>query len=394
MTWGWVSSVPRLPAWLRLTGRSPRSSLHAGHCLLMALSACLGAAATLLLLRQSDNFGSPYGAPVRPTMTVPVSFAGVTDDRARFRKIFCALDAQHGSRFAVHRLCKDALQQLGGEGAPDQRPVSLEPPRGAALLHVVIVPGMFGDCVKRWALPLQDAAIPLRRQGYRVDTIDVGGRSSSATNADTIARALPPLLGPGERLLIIGYSKGMSDILETLAFHPEAIPPGSAVVSLSGIVSGTPLADHPAKLEDVVARIPLENCGSGDHGAVESLSRRHRIEWLADHPLPRDRTYFSIAAFTDAAHISRPLKETYRLLSGIDARNDGQVLYTDAIIPRSHLLGYLNADHWAVALPLAANVPKLSPMFAGRNDYPREILLESVVRSVEEQVGVPKVSRR
>lgn len=244
---------------------------------------------------------------------------------------------------------------------------------------------MFGQCVKHWAMPLQDAAAYLRLQGYRVDTIDVGGRSSSAENAGTIARALARLVGPNERLLIVGYSKGMSDILETLASHPQAIPPGSAIVSLAGIVSGTPIADHAAKLDQLVSDVPLPSCGSGDHGAVESVSRRHRIAWLADHFLPADRTYFSLAAFTDSAGVSRPLRDTYRQLSAIDPRNDGQVIATDAIIPGSRLLGYLNADHWAVALPLARNAPKLRSAFAGRNDYPREILLEAIVRSVEQE---------
>ena len=155
-------------------------------------------------------------------------------------------------------------------------------------------------------------------------------------------------------------------------------------MSLAGIVSGTPLSDHPAKLDEFVSDVPLSSCRSGDHGAVASVSRRHRIDWLANHPLPTDRTYFSIAALTDRAHVSRPLEESYRQLSTIDPQNDGQVIATDAIMPGSHLLGYLNADHWAVALPLARNVPKLRSVFAGRNDYPREILLEAIVRTVEE----------
>ena len=374
--------------------RLPRGTSHIGYWLLVVLGACLGAAAVLILVRRPSNFGMPFATPARPAITVPVSLAGVIDDRARFRQIFCALDARKGSQFPVRRTCDEALQRLGGEGEPILRPVPLGPPRGAALLHIVIVPGMFGDCIKRWAMPLQDAAAYMRSQGYRVDTIVVDGRSSGATNADTISRALPGLLSPGERLLLIGYSKGMSDILETLALHPQAVPPGSAIVSLAGIVSGTPLADHPAKLDDIVSRIPLTDCKSGDQGAVESLSRGHRIAWLADHALPRDRTYFSVAAFTDAANISPPLKETYRRLSTIDARNDGQVLHTDAIVPGSHLLGYLNADHWAIALPLAHNVPKLRSVLNGRNDYPREILLETIVRSVEEQLGPSKGETR
>ncbi len=276
---------------------------------------------------------------------------------------------------------------MGGEGAPSALPIPGRPSDRRALLHLVIIPGMFGQCVKNSAIPLQDAAAYMRTQGYRVDMIDVDGRSSSAWNAAIIARSLPHLLRPGERLLILGYSKGMSDIFETLALYPQAIPPRSAVVSLAGIVSGTPLADHPTMLDSIVSRIPLSNCPPRDEGAVESVSRRHRIAWLADHPLPVDRTFFSVAAFTDDAHISTPLEQTHNELSKIDGRNDGQVLYTDAIIPGSHLLGYVNADHWAIALPFARNDPALRPLFAGRNDYPREILLEAIVRSVEEQLG-------
>ncbi len=266
------------------------------------------------------------------------------------------------------------------------KPIPVRP--SGALLHIVIVPGMFGQCVKKWALPLQDAALFMKQQGYRVDTLDVDGRSSSARNAQIIAHTLPSLLKPDERLLIIGYSKGMSDLLETFSLYPQAIPPGSAVVSLSGIVSGTPIAHHPAALDGIISSLPFATCARGDEGAAESISRSRRIAWLADHPLPRDRTYFSVVAFAEDAHISWPLEHSHQQLSTIDARNDGQVLFTDAIIPGSHLLAYVNADHWALALPLARNVPALRPMFRGRNDYPREILLEAIVRSVEEQLGL------
>lgn len=365
-------------------------------CCLVAVSVCLGAAAALFVTKgRYKALDLAVGAPDRPLVTVPAQLAGVIDDRARFRQIFCALDADHGARFSTRRTCADSLHRLAGEDAPPSRPVSLGRAGGTPLLHIVLIPGMFGQCVKNWARPLEDAAAYLRSQGYRVDTIDVGGRSSSEENADTIARALPQLLKPGEHLLIIGYSKGLSDILETLAVHPQAIPPGSTIVSLAGIVSGTPIADHTPALERLVSDVPLPSCGSGDRGAVASVSRRYRVAWLADHPLPTDRSYFSIAAFTDNAHVSRPLEESYRELSAIDPRNDGQVIATDAIIPGSHLLGYLNADHWAVALPLANNVPKLRRVLAGRNDYPREILLEAIVRSVEESKEplLPKEAR-
>lgn len=365
---------------------SSRTTRRVARLSQMALCAGLGAIAMLVVQHRPTHFGDNSGASGNPAMMVPVSFAGVIDDRARFREIFCALDADHGSQFPARRSCENALQRLGGEGALSARPVPARPGDRGELLHIVIVPGMFGQCLKRWALPLEDAATYMRKQGYRVDTIDVEGRSSSARNAAIIAQALPHLISPGERLLIIGYSKGMSDVLETLSLYPYAVPAGSAVVSLSGVVSGTPIANHPESLDELVSRVPLPGCGPGDRTAVESISSRHRLGWLADHPLPRDRTYFSVSAFTDYAHVSWPLKQTYRQISPLNGQNDGQVPYTDAILPGSHLLGYLNADHWAVALPLARNVPGLRPLLAGHNDYPREILLEAIVRSVEEQL--------
>lgn len=247
-----------------------RSSLALVCCFSIALGACLGAAAALLVTKsRSVRVDTAVGAHDRPVVIVPARLAGIIDDRARFRQIFCGLDADHGARFSVRRTCEQALQQLAGEAPPPFHAPPLAPTRRPPILHIVIIPGMFGQCVKRWALPLGDAAVYLRSQGYRVDIIDVGGRSSSVKNAGMIARALSQLLKPSEHLLIIGYSKGTSDILETLATHPQAIPPGSKIVSLAGIVSGTPIADHSAALDKLVSDVPLPGCGSDDDGAVE-----------------------------------------------------------------------------------------------------------------------------
>ena len=62
------------------------------------------------------------------------------------------------------------------------------------------------------------------------------------------------------------------------------------------------------------------------------------------------------------------------------------MILTDAIVPGSKLLGFVLADHWAVSLPLAREVPK--PEFLGldRNEFPRDALVEAVVRSIEEDL--------
>ncbi len=70
----------------------------------------------------------------------------------------------------------------------------------------------------------------------------------------------------------------------------------------------------------------------------------------------------------------------------MDARNDGQVLFYDQIIPGSTLIGYVNADHWALSVPIARSHPLIGSMFVDQNGYPREVLLEAVLRFVEEDL--------
>jgi hypothetical protein len=88
--------------------------------------------------------------------------------------------------------------------------------------------------------------------------------------------------------------------------------------------------------------------------------------------------------------ISRVLVPTYEKLAKVAPRNDGQVIYGDQIIPGSTLLGFVDADHWAIALPIDRAHPVVGSMFASRNDYPRKALLEAVLRFVEEDLAAAR----
>ena len=70
-----------------------------------------------------------------------------------------------------------------------------------------------------------------------------------------------------------------------------------------------------------------------------------------------------------------------------DARNDGMVLVVDQFIPDSAFLGCVNADHWAVAVPIARTRPKAAARYVEYNDYPREALFEAILRFVEEDLA-------
>jgi hypothetical protein len=91
-----------------------------------------------------------------------------------------------------------------------------------------------------------------------------------------------------------------------------------------------------------------------------------------------------VAGIQPSGEISAIMMTSYYALADIDPRNDGQVIFYDSLMPGSTLLGYVKADHWAIALPFSRNQPLLAATLINKNSFPRVILLEAVVRFVEE----------
>jgi hypothetical protein len=75
------------------------------------------------------------------------------------------------------------------------------------------------------------------------------------------------------------------------------------------------------------------------------------------------------------------------MLKTIDPRNDGLLLFSDQVIPGAILLGYLNDDHWEVALPFEDNDSMPSKMISKQANYPREILLHAIILFVTENLN-------
>lgn len=132
---------------------------------------------------------------------------------------------------------------------------------------------------------------------------------------------------------------------------------------------------------------PGATCEKGDGGAVESLRPDIRKAWMAQNPLPPGLRYYSLVTLPEPEQVSRVIEKSYRKLGAIDWRNDSQVIYADQIIPGSTLVGFLNADHWAIAVPVSRSHPVISRSLVNRNGYPREALLEAVLRFIEEDLA-------
>lgn len=335
---------------------------------------------SLLLTGCSTPSASP--ANLTPTVSVPVALSNVKDERGQFRNLFCQLIHRDGIK--SNEDCTDWLRRLKGEdnSGPDEGNTEY-PLQKTPLL---IIPGIFGECVQDQVTVLGDAISHLTRLGYQSTTVAVKGRASDIVNAriirDTIISAART--NPKKRFLVIAYSKGVSDFLTALTLYPEIQPHISAVISLAGAVNGTPLADQISRpYTKILSRLPDEHCPVTDHNEITSLTRNIRLSWLASHPLPVNIPYYSIVALPELQSVSAILLPFYLQLAASDPNNDSQVIHYDAIIPGSTLLGYANADHWAIALPFEFQQPALAATLVNRNHFPRVQLLEAAVRIAE-----------
>lgn len=308
------------------------------------------------------------------------------DGRARYRQLYCTLVTTRAGGPSDAAQCDDLLWRLRDEPAGGSAAVEL--PEFDRRLRVFVVSGAFSDCRMPATVPFEEAIAQLSGDGVKIAPVMVSGRSGTTHNARQIADALR---GAGdtsrEHVVLVGYSKGAIDILEFLVSFPELARQVTAVVSVAGAVQGSPLADdldwwYQTFLADAFAG----TCDPGDAQVMHSLRPATRKTWFETHALPDHVDYYSLAGFTTAEHMSRGLKPAWRRLAAYDPRNDGQVAAGDAVIPGATLLGYVNADHWDMAISLDSQMPQLSSRASSRV-LPRSELLHAALLYVSESLA-------
>jgi hypothetical protein len=334
---------------------------------------------------------NPWTVDSPPLALVPIADAGISDERGRFREIFCAVLESRKDEWPDYRPCEEALTRVADEPAGLEQTVDLGP--GRKDLLALIVPGVGWECVAEWLEVDKSVDTLMDSFGFGTESLSVDGLSSSAHNAAQIRAGIAAL--PAEYddrpILLIGYSKGAADILEAIVEYPELKERVVAVLSASGAIGGSPLANGADQKDlNIMRHIPGSECSEGDGGAVNSLRPAVRRAWLTEHTLPPEIAYYSLVTYPQPDRISSALGSMYRKLSQVDARNDGQVIYYDQVIPGSTLLAYVNADHWALAVPIARSHSFIGSTFVDKNDFPREALVEAILRFVEEDLSARK----
>ena len=347
---------------------TPTRPVRSTAALALALSACA-----------SGPPLQPEGHRLAPLVTATAQQAGVRDLRGDFRAALCERLA------GAERGCDRVLTRMGAEPAPDGAPF---PPveAQARRYRIGIVPGFLAGCLDDDARPFAVAAKELRAQGFEVVYLPTTGRGSVATNAEMLAREIAALPDDPRPLVLFGYSKGMPDALDLVARFPEAQGRIAALVGVGAASLGSPLAD---RYEDVwrstLMNLPFGSCAAGKGEGVHDLRRDVRVAWWVEHGRQVRVPMYSIVGLPEADRISPIMAAAHAQLSDVDARNDCQVIWTDAVAVPGALLGYVNADHWALAMRLSQAFPLLAGSFV--DDVPRGAMLGAamavVVRDLE-----------
>ncbi|MDQ1344819.1 MAG: hypothetical protein QG586_349 [Pseudomonadota bacterium] len=310
-----------------------------------------------------DSLGRRDAIP--PYTIVAIRDAGVRDLRGEFRAAVCARLEAGGPA------CENVLLRLAGESVA----TALPPVEGLAERYrVAFVPGLFSECFEDFARPFADAQADLQAKGFTVDYFQVAGRGSSARNAARLAEHFRATADDPRPLIVFAYSKGLVDLLEFMVRSPDEARQIAAVVTVAGAANGSPLADQMhAVYRAVGAAFPLPNCAPGTGEELVDLQPDTRIAWWQQHGESITVPIFALVAAPEPDRISPATRASYRQLAKVDVRNDGKLLWQDQIPPRSHLLGYVNADHWSIAVPVATGMPKASFLF--RDETPRTALV-------------------
>ncbi len=368
------------------------------RALAAALAVALGAAGC-----SSDTLFAPDLRSTVATATVPFALVGGADGRARFREAFCAAAGRERASALSDEECDTLLVRLRDEPAaappaPSGAPAPVPVP--VPVFPVMFVPGLASDCAGQAELIDAELRPTLERLGHAFRTLPVSGLSSGAANARRLAEAL--LASPADMppVVLLTHSKGTVDALNMLVDHPATVARVAAVVSLAGAVGGSPLARLASgDALAIAAWSPGMRCDAGDLGALDSLVPEGRQRWLAEHPLPASVRYYSLVAMPGPGRISPGLVLGHRLLSRIDPRNDGNVLFSDQVIPGATLLGYANADHWTIASNLSGSANPIVRAAAGAMPFPRRAMVEALVETIRTDLaagapaGTPRAAR-
>ena len=272
---------------------------------------------------------------------LPAGVAVDRDVRGEFRAALCAPD-----RLSVEE-CAQVLRTYDGE-----IPAARAPAASPAMHRLVFVPGFLASCFAG-IHSFADVVAQARAAGFTADVLGVGGRNDVASNARLIAGQIERMTATDpRRIILVGHSKGADELLQMLVDRPDIAARVDGMLSVAGALQGSPLASELQGVYGVtLAIMPLAGCDRGEGDPVGDLTAASRAAWWRANGDAITTPVYTLVTLPAFSHLSPSLLWTYARLSSDTPDNDGMLRVQDQVVPSSRLLGVLNADHLAVAIP-------------------------------------------
>jgi hypothetical protein len=224
-----------------------------------------------------------------------------------------------------------------------------------------------------------------------IDYFAVAPYGSSEENGKSIARHIDDALARDKthRYVVIGYDKGAADLQEALRALEAPKTKVAGLVSVAGIVGGLWLPDLTRALMEPTRPWIAASCPGNMQDGVHSIVREVRQAFLRENPPPVPS--YSIVAASAYEETSSALRPAWKRLSLYAKEQDGQIVAWEQVLPGAKYLGTAHADHWSIALPFDEAPQKTKAI--DRNHFPRDALLEAIVRFVSADLQATEPTR-
>jgi hypothetical protein len=313
-----------------------------------------------------------------PLVTLPLGLPSSTDRRDAFTQVFCKalkLDPLRAQDDCTKYLWIDPFVSDGNALPPlaDQ-------------YQVIVVAGIFSACLPRDKISIfKQGLAQLKTEGLTTaEEIPVSATGGTQEHAKTIADYIGNHQDPNRPFIAIGYSQGAADLLEAYVNDQVVHDSLKALITIAGAVGGSRLADIlPRSLQQLLngLNLSLPGCDIKGLQGLTALRRDVRYDFLAAHVRQLPRSY-SVAAVSTNDTTSAVLHSSWDYLQAYSLEEDSQVIRDEAVVPGGSFLATARADHWAVTLPFKEAHDPLFDQLVTKNDYPRTVLLEAMVRYV------------
>src|SRR5919201_5807726 len=167
----------------------------------------------------------------------------------------------------------------------------------SARYRFLLVAGFGAECLKDVRAFSTSIAHLKEAHQVEVEYFPVAPFGSSEENGKSIARQIEAgsNADPNRRYVLVGYDKGVADLLDALRVLDSPRTRVAAVVSVAGIVGGLWQPESKRALMDTSQPWIAPGCPGNIDDGMHSLLREVRLQFLRQNPIPVT-TYSVVAA--------------------------------------------------------------------------------------------------